>query len=68
MPMYLWKSKKTDEEISILRSMEDCGQGPTKEELVKEGNSDTDVENYIKIIGAPRLVRCDGWRGCKGNW
>ena len=61
MPMYIWKSESTGEEIEILREFDDYQVPPTEEEAGE------DKGPWVKQLGPTRTIRGPGW-GSKGNW
>lgn len=62
MPMYLWESETTGEEITVLRSFDDYEVPPTEEEIGDK------VGPWKRIVGRTTVVRGPNFTGSKGNW
>jgi hypothetical protein len=67
-PVYDYKDEMSGRDISVVRGFSESEQLPTAEEAEKAGFSQAEFEQakWVRIIGAPTIVRGRGW-GSKGN-
>ena len=65
MPIYVWKCKKCEEEVEIIRPISQYDDIPKVEE--KECSEECDHE-WRKVLGTFRKVHAQGYRGRKGSW
>lgn len=64
MPGYVWKDKKSQKEVEVIRAFSDYEKPPTEEEA--PGLEDPEWERQIGA--GQKLMRGPNWQGMKGHW
>ncbi len=71
MPMYLWRDRRTQKSIEILRDHKEYRTPPTVEEATSLGLTEEEAKDadWQKLISRGiRMAKSDTWGPGKGHW
>lgn len=54
--LYLWRNEETGDTMTVMRSMAQCGDGPTEQEIQDEFGTQI-AGNWVREFTAPNVTR-----------
>lgn len=72
MPMHDWKCPRCAADISVIRGINEGGEGPTLAEVAEAGLpskcNEPGGHDWRKVYGAVLVTKSAAWGSGKGNW